>query len=435
MSLEKAFSGKNLSALDRSFATALGYGTISRVVTIDAIISEFSKIPISSIESGIRNIIRIGVWQIFWSKSIPDFAACNESVNLAKKISNKGAVAFVNGLLRNIIRERDNIENKYINNPKDLYIRCSLPRELSGYFKKWFGNERAITICDVMNNPQPPTARVNTLKSIKAELISELEINGYGISGSVFMENAFTILTNGSMLESLPSFKNGEFVIQDEAAMLVGIIASPNPGDTVYDLCAAPGGKTCHMGELMHNSGIIVACDIHPARLELVRDNADKLGITIIDYKCLDASKINNDILPKESADIVLADVPCSGLGILGKKPDIRLNMTHEKMISLYPLQHDILKNAASLVNNGGNLIYSTCTMNPIENQDQIERFIEEHKGEFEMVDISSLLPDQLIRKDPTLIDTAKNGMLNLYPDLHECDGFFIAKMKRKKNL
>ena len=432
LSFDQAFCGKILSNLDRSFATAISYGTITYIVVIDAILSKYSKLPINKIESKVRTILRISIWQIFWSDSIPDFAICNESVKLTKKYSNKGAVAFVNGLLRTLIRDKETVMNDFIIAPRELWLRLALPRELAGYFKKWFGETRAISICDSMNLPSHSTARVNSMKTTDDLLRNELEMNGCLISNSYFMDHAFSIKTNGVMMENLPSFQNGEFVIQDEAAMLVSIIANPSPGDHVVDLCSAPGGKTCHMAEIMGNQGEITAYDVNTSRLSLVMQNADKLGLSIINCLQMDACDLADSKLPNAPANIVLADVPCSGLGILGKKPDIRIHMTHEKMIALYPVQKQILENAATLVTTGGYLVYSTCTINPAENQNRIEDFLNTHSDEFEAVDITKWLPEKLTLKDPLIIESAKCGMITLYPDKHKCDGFFIAKLRRK---
>jgi 16S rRNA (cytosine967-C5)-methyltransferase len=456
LSLEQAFSGKNLSGLDRAFATALSYGTITRIVPIDAILSRYSKIPLDKMEPWVRTILRIGAWQIFWSEKVPDSAACNESVNLAKTYSNKGAAAFVNGLLRTLVREKSSISQDYILHPKEFHLRCSLPRELAGYFKKWFGEELAVVICGAMDRPSGSTVRVNTLRTSDEALRHELERNGCVAEDAAFMPHAFSIRTSGVMMEQLPSFQHGEFIIQDEAAMLVCIIADPKPGQLVLDLCSAPGGKTCHMAEQMKNEGRIIACDINPSRLSLVKENADRLGIDIILYRQADACTIQPggiktdpkqhsqlpvlenpgrqdfvDPFPIEPADLVLADVPCSGLGVLGKKPDIRIHMTHERMTSLYPVQRRILENAAAFVKPGGFLVYSTCTLNPAENEQNIGHFLEVHAGEFEPVDISDLLPAKLKQLDPGLLDTARNGMVTLFPDRHLCDGFFVAKLRR----
>lgn len=444
LSVDQAFSGKTLSNLDRSFATAISYGTITHIVIIDAILTKYSSLQLNKIEPYIRTILRIGVWQIFWSDSIPDSAACNESVRLAKHYSNKGSASYVNGLLRTLVREKQLISTSFILDPKELWLRCSLPRELAGYFKKWFGETRAVSICESMNSPSNSTARVNTMKTTDSELRLDLEMNGCTIADPVFMDHAFSIRTNGVMMEFLPSFKSGEFVIQDEAAMLVSIIANPKPGQSVIDLCSAPGGKSCHMAELMNNKGEITACDINISRLSLVNQNANKLGITIIKCMQMDACDLfddfNHDItngMVKDSrklepADIVLADVPCSGLGIMGKKPDIRIHMTHEKINSLYPIQKQILENAATMVKPGGTLIYSTCTINPAENQIQIQQFLDFHGGIFEAVDISDLLPEKLKLIDPMVIESAKTGMVTLFPDIHHCDGFFMAKLRRR---
>ena len=440
LSVDQAFSGKPLSSLDRSFATALSYGTITRIVVLDAILSKYSAKPLDRLDPLVRTLLRVGAWQIFWSDRIPDSAACNESVKLAKRMTNPGAASYVNALLRTLIREKSSILQDFILAPRDFGLRCCLPSELAGSFRKWFGENRTLALCEAMNEPSPATARVNTQRASVVNVRNSLNSSGCTTSDPVFMEDAFSLRTNGSMMEALPAFVQGEFVIQDEAAMLVSVVADPKPGQRVIDLCAAPGGKACHMAGRMQDQGEIIACDINPARLELVRQNAARLGLSILRTLTMDACTITPGIgisdpdgAPSLSqADIVLADVPCSGLGILGKKPDIRIHMTYDKMVSLYPVQEQILENAASLVKPGGFLVYSTCTLNPKENQDRIRQFLDVHPSLFEPVDFSSLLPDRLVELDPSLAGAAAAGMLTLFPDLHHCDGFFIAKLRRK---
>ncbi len=432
LSFESAFEGKSLTGLDRSFATAIAYGTLTRIVNIDAILISKSSVLINKLDPYVRAILRSAIWQIFWSEQIPDYAVCNESVKIAKKYSNSGGVSFVNAILRNLVREKEAIDREFVTDPKAFYLRCSMPPELAGYFKKWFGEQRATQICDSLNNPSGISVRVNVLKSDDDSVLRELDMQGCTIEPALFCPNAFVIRTNGIPLESLPVFKSGDFSVQDESAMLVSLVADPKPGEVIADVCSAPGGKSCHMAELMGNTGTIYACDINISRLKLIEQNAKRLGITIIKTLQADASKpFVWEAGELSEFDIVLADVPCSGLGIMRKKPEIRINMTHEKITGLYDLQRDILTNASALVKPGGVLIYSTCTLNPKENDERINEFLLSSNSEFALEDFSSLIPVKLKEIDPQISENARTGMITLFPDKHGSDGFFIAKMRR----
>jgi len=442
LTLESVFDNYNLSSVDRSFATAIAYGTICDIILLDEIIKLKSKINFEKIDAFTKSILRTGLWQIFISDKIPDSAACNESVKISKTYGNKGSTSFVNAILRSSVRDKEDIRDKIFANPKKFYLKCGLPSELAGYFKKWFGEKRAISICRSMRQTPLTGIRINKLISTPEYVENELKLQGCDVFPSEFMENAFLIKTNGLPVERISAFNEGDFTVQDESAMLVSQILSPLPNSVVVDACSAPGGKTCHLAEIMDNKGIIYALDISKSRLSLVEETAKRLKIEIIKTIEADATKPlefhkNSDkenIFPENfsKADYVLVDVPCSGLGIMRKKPEIKLNMTHEKIIALYDIQEAILDNASKLLKPGGFLVYSTCTLNPEENENRIKRFIENNSNEFEMVDFSNLLPEKLLENDKTIAQTAKNGMITILPDVHISDGFFIAKIRRK---
>lgn len=415
-----------LKDLDRSFALAIYKGTIFNLVNIDAIIESTSKIKLEVLQPVIIAILRTAVWQIMYSDKIPEHAICDESVKVAKAFSNSGAASYTNGVLRNIIRNKDELKDKFIENPVKFHLKCSMPPELSGYFKKWFGPIRAIEICKSLHSSPDTTFRVNGLKE------NSLTVKKISCRPASFIPNAF-IATEGTDFSQLSEFIRGEIAIQDEAAMLSSIIANPSPGDFVIDLCSAPGGKTCHMADLMNNSGRIIACDISNSRIKLTKENVNRLGVKIVEHYEGDASLIKSDDLGFEKPDIVLADVPCSGLGVIRRKPDIMIHMTHEKIISLYELQGDILQNASNIVKLGGFILYSTCTLNPEENENRIMKFLKNNNKNFELVDISGIIPDSLKNIDEGIIAKAKSGMITLFPDKHGCDGFFISKLRKIK--
>lgn len=418
-----------LTALDRRFASALVYGTLSRIWTIDWILSQVSSRPLATLEPWVRTILRMGVWQLYWSRSIPASAAIDESVRLAGRRSRAGAGGYINGLLRGLSREPIAVP------AGNLPVLAGLPPELFGYLRKWFGQPEALALAESFLQPSGAvTARVNLLRGTVDQAVAALAADGVDARPGQYCPAAVSLDLHGHSVRGLSAWQRGLLSIQDEAAMLVGQIAAPEPGWRIVDLCAAPGGKTCHLAELTANNSPILAVDIHPERLKLVAGHAERLGLTAISCLAADAAAADpeNDALANLSgaADLVLADVPCSGLGLLGRKPEIRLHMTHERMQALYPVQAALLRRAAGLVKPGGILVYSTCTMNPAENTGQIEAFLREQPGTFRLDPIAGLLPAGLLRY-ADLAEQSAAGWLQLLPHRHHLDGFFIARLKR----
>ena len=414
-----------LQPRDRAFATALVYGTISRVITLDQILSGVSSMPLAKMDAPIRNILRMGAWQLMYSRSVPPRAACNESVDLAKIAGNRGAAGMVNGILRRIASNMPSIQ------PENFALYYSLPSWLADSLVSWLGTESASKVAAAGIEPPPLSVRTNSLRTDPATLALKLKEEGVASSPGVFHPDALRLDLAGSPVTSLASFDAGFFMVQDEAAMMVASIAAPMPGQTVVDLCAAPGGKSCHMAEIMDNRGRIVACDLHSSRLELIGHNARRLGLTCIETRQMDASADpeNRGSLPE--ADIVLCDVPCSGLGLLARKPDIRLNADPDSFDRLVETQRRILHKASGMIRPGGILVYSTCTLNPAENDLQADRFLQETKGKFEPCGFAPLLPERLAAMDASLVQDAAGGRIRLLPGVHGCDGFFIARFRR----
>lgn len=431
LSLAEILDGKNLGSKDRKFATAIAYNTINLCVNLDSVIAHVSSIKEERIDPYIKSILRTALWQVFCSDKIPDFAVCDESVKLAKLSGNKGAVSYVNAVLRTTIKEKNKLKDKYFTNPKQFHLKCSMPPETAEYFRKWFGGQRAIDICRSMNDSPLVTLRVNKLKTNPEYIKKILEEEGMEVFESEFADLAFRIKTGGLPVEKLDLFRKGYVTVQDESSMLVSLIAEPQPGQTVIDTCSAPGGKAFHMADLMKNKGRIYAVDINPSRIELIEKGVLRLGIENIKTMIGDAENYIGQILP-EPADLVLADVPCSGLGIIRKKPEIKFSVTCEKLISLYDVQKKIILNASKLVKKGGFLVYSTCTLNPDENEGVVKGFLEKNENEFETVSFADNLPEKFIKQDPKSYREAHKGMMTVYPDIHKSDGFFMAKLRRK---
>jgi 16S rRNA (cytosine967-C5)-methyltransferase len=431
---------RTLNSRDRSFASALVYGTVSRLPAIDWYIGRLSERPLTALDGWIRTILRLGLWQIIWGRTIPVSAAVNESVNLAAFLTNKGAAAYVNAVLRAYERQKPEIPRKL------EALDYGLPTYLFGLLKKWFGSEEAVDIAEAFLLPQQwTTLRVNPLRSTPAELIEVWTGDGVEAEKGLYLPEAVRIQLGGNGIRRLIAWQEGKVTVQDEAAMLVSRVAAPRQDSLIYDLCAAPGGKTSHLAEIMRNKGRIIAVDSQTHRLNLVSEHMQRLGINIVETICADARFVFDSLNKQDSddagcrsdllADLVLADVPCSGLGLLARKPEIRLSMTYDKIQELLPLQAQILRHGAELVKPGAYLVYSTCTINPDENQGQIENFLQNTSigDQFCRTDISDYLPEALVKIDGDLADQAKQGSVQLLPNRHNTDGFFICKLQRNK--
>lgn len=415
----------DLNALDRRFASALIYGTLSRIITIDWLLDKLSRRPLSELEPWLRTFLRLGVWQLRWSRSIPPSAAINETVSLIRKMSNPGAAGYANAVLRQLLREPIPLPE---GNPAVMY---SLPPELFGYLRKWYGPAEAVELAEsFLREDIPVTARVNCLRRSRNQAALDLQAAGVDCEAGRYCPEALLLDLHGQPVRSLAAWQQGSLTIQDEAAMLAGHAADPSSGQTIIDLCAAPGGKTCHLAEKTADQCRILAFDSHPERLRLVEENASRLCLASITCQVGDATGKGMDPALAASADLVLADVPCSGLGLLARKPEIRLTMNHEKIIGLYPLQAAILDYAATLVRPGGALIYSTCTINPAENIERVRGFLAGHSGSYALEELSSRLPKALL-EHPDLAETAAAGWIQILPDRHGLDGFFIARIRR----
>lgn len=414
-----------LDARDRAFASALVYGTVSRVISIDRLLTDVSSMPLTKMEPKVRNILRMGVWQLVFSRSVPPHAACSESVELAKAVSNKGAVGMVNGILRRIASHPPEIASW------DYAMRHALPVWLADRLQAWSGSEVAESIAQASNEPPRLTLRVNRLRCDLAALEQSLSEEGVVCRAAAFHPDALTVDLSGRPLDSLQSFSEGWFMAQDEAAMLVSTVADPEPEQQVLDVCAAPGGKSCHIAELTGDTARILACDLHAARLRLVEENAHRLGLTSIRTCVSDAAEPPAGHPATERMDLVLCDVPCSGLGLLARKPEIRLIPDPGDWESLIEIQRAILSASAEKVKPGGTLVYSTCTINPDENVRQADWFLSSQSGRFSPEGFSDRLPEALVRLDPALVRQASEGRMQLLPGVHPCDGFFIARFRR----
>ncbi len=412
-------------SLDRAFASELVFGAIKWKLTLDWIIAQFSRLPAGRISVPILNILRMGVLQMLFMDKVPVSAACNESVRLAKKYGNPGSVSYVNAILRNISANRDSIT--YPEKDKDpsgyLSVRYSHPLWLVKEWLQEFGQDFTEQFLECNNGGAPFTVRINTKTTDRQGLIDMLNSQGAGASPGLYADEA-VLIDKPSVFYKTGFYREGRFYIQDEASIVVSKLLRPLPGNLVIDVCSAPGGKATHIAELMGNRGRIIAMDIQSNRLELVKQNADRLGMDIIEYEVKDASQ--SDERYRNKADRVLADVPCTGYGVLRKKPEIKWNRGPGDSNELQKLQLRILQAASEQLKPGGLLVYSTCTVGAAENEDVVRSFLNNNRH-FRFSGFKDELPAALRSKN-----SSDDGMLHLYPNTDGTDGFFIARFTKE---
>lgn len=402
---------------DENFIREIVYGVLENQLYIDYIIGKMSKIKLGKIHKHIFIILRMGIYQMVFMDGVPDRASVHESVELAKKYGNKGSRGFVNGMLRNFSRNKEKLsEVEAKDKVKNLSIKYSHPVWMVNYFIDEFGYEFAESLC-ISNNEKPNfTIRVNQIENNKEDLKMKLLDQDFEIRDSKYAENSL-IIDNPKNIISSTEYKNGLFSVQDESSSLVGEVMNPEKGSSVLDLCAAPGGKTMHIAEKMNNEGEIIASDIHSHRVNLIKENAKRLKVTIVKTDVEDAMEYNHDY--KDRFDYCLVDAPCSGLGTIRRNPEIKLSKDSNDINSLVEMQKSIINNAKNYVKKDGVLIYSTCTVGSKENDEVVNDFLKNNNN-FELIDIKLKNIE------------AKDKFLKLYPNIHGTDGFFIAKMIRK---
>ena len=401
------------------FVRAAVYGTLTYVYSEDYLIKTSGGRDPSTLDPSVRTILRFGIWQMVFSTKVPDYAAVNTSVLLAGKYAPK-AKGLVNAILRKV--SLLNEEQRDLSRLKSPEAAYSLKPEIYGLIKKSYGAERAPSIARALLEPSPLSIRVNTLKTSKTLLASRLSEEGFEVSEASFAEEALIIKPGlkSPSIEKSGAFIDGEFMVQGEAAQLASVIAEPLEGTKILDCCAAPGGKTTHLAALSNNGADILALDVNASRVELIKENSKRLGCLKIRTEVADSMVYDTE----EVFDTVLCDAPCSGLGIMGGKPDIRITVTYERIKEIEEKQKMILDNVSRMVKPGGTLVYSTCTINRAENEAQVERFLENHE-DYELCGFDNLLPERIK-------SCGNEGMLTLLPDKDGCEGFFISRMRRK---
>ena len=400
---------------DKGLITEIVYGTLRRKRTLDILIGNFVK-DISLIDDTILNILRVAMYQMYFLDKIPEYAACNEAVEEAKEISIESS-RLVNGILRNFIKDEKEIVVPG-NRIDELAYKFSMQPWMIRLFIKQYGEEKTMKLMAGLNETPKVTVRVNEFKSSFEEVFERLEELGYNIEEGYACPEAIAI-EGGKSIETNELFRDGLITVQDESAMIVAPLLDLKTGETVLDLCAAPGGKTTHIAELLSNTGRVLAFDLHEHKLDLVKQNAERLGLTNIEYKVMDATKFNSDYV--SLADKILLDVPCSGLGIIRKKPEIKWNKTRQQLKDLIPIQREIMENSWNYLKPEGVMLYSTCTLNKEENEDNVKWFLEKHKD--------AKIEKIYVGKNSNFL-YGEDGTLTILPN-DSMDGFFKAKIKK----
>ncbi|AZR72962.1 16S rRNA (cytosine(967)-C(5))-methyltransferase [Anoxybacter fermentans] len=421
LSLNREINRANLEFRDRRLATELVYGVLRMRGHLDYIINQFSKHPVKNLDPGVRNLLRLGVYQIKFLDKIPVRAAVHTTVELAKRDFHMGIAKFINGVLRNIDRKIDQVSfPDQIKDPVG-YISTfySHPEWLVKKWVKRYGVKETIELCKANNRVPELTIRANTLKIDPATLANNLaEKYGYEVSLLPYPAEGI-LLENATGFTQLKEFYEGEFTVQGQASMLVAHALQLKPGMKVADLCAAPGGKTTHMAALMRNEGEILAIDIYSHKIDLIEANCKRLGVTNVKTLCADTTTLE---LKEEQFDRILLDAPCSGLGLLAQKPEIRWMKTEKEIKELARLQKILLKKGLSWLKPGGIMVYSTCTITEEENQKVLEEALK--MDSVELIDLRYLLPEE----EKELFSTP---YLEFLPHVTETEGFFIAAIRK----
>ena len=414
-----------LDKKERAFITRVTEGTLEHMIEIDYIINQFSNVKVNKMKPVIRCILRSSVYQLKYMDSVPDSAVCNEAVKLATKKGFHTLKGFVNGVLRNIARNLDKIEYPSKENYEEyLSVKYSMPTWILKQWLACYDKETVEIMLKDFQAEKPTTIRCNLNVCTKEELVKRLQDEGVYVENHPYLPYALRI-SGYDYLADLSSFQEGMFYVQDISSMLVAHIADPKEDDKVIDVCAAPGGKALHIAELLKGTGNVEARDLTDYKVGLIEENIERNGAMNMNAVKWDATVLDPDSV--EKADVVIADLPCSGLGVIGKKTDLKYKMTEAMQDDLAALQKTILSKVQAYVKPEGTLVYSTCTINPAENIENVEWFLENYK-EFELASIRELLCDKLQGS------VEREGCFQFLPGIHESDGFFIAKFRKVKH-
>ena len=415
LALDAYLQKDNMENRDKALVSALVYGVCERQLTLDYNLSKYLKQPIKKLKPEVLIALRIGTYQLLFMDKIPDSAAINESVNLVKSNRASFASGLVNAVLRNVSRNGLLLPDESDKSYKSIKYSC--PEWLVNMWTQNFGEEITDGILSCSLGEVPLYIRVNTLKITADNLIKLLSEEGIVANKCDCIENALVLNKQGA-IENLESFKAGLFHVQDLSSQFCCKALGAKPGEKILDVCSAPGGKTFTLGEVMSNEGLITSCDLYESRVKLIENGAKRLGLTIVKPAVSDATLFNENF---DKYDKVLCDVPCSGLGIIRRKPEIKYK-SPDDIDKIHNLQYLILSVTAKYVKNGGTLVYSTCSLNPSENEKVCQDFLSENK-DFDLVDI----------EDAENFGVVNGKMLTVIPSKNDTDGFFVAKFQRRE--
>ncbi len=418
--LNQTINKYSIDTKDRALLTEITYGTLQHKYTLDYYLEPFIR---GNLDLWVRWLLRLSLYQIVYLSRVPDHAAVNEAVEIAKRRGHKGISSTVNGILRSILRQGIRSTDEIKDPIKRLAIETSHPQWLVERFIESYGIEKTAEMLQENNVPPIQTVRVNTTKTTVDEVLKLLEDEGVTAKQSNVIPECLHFV-NGQASRT-KAFKEGYITIQDESSMMPANVLNPQPGWRVLDMCAAPGGKTTHIAEKMKNEGSILATDLHPHKLDLIEETSNRLGLNIIETAPIDGRKAA-DFLQKQSFNAVLVDAPCSGLGVMRRKPDIKYTKREEDFESLHDIQLKLLDNAVEVLKPDGRLVYSTCTVNVDENEATVKTFLASHP---------EMEPVQLENLPKILLERGQGGMLQVFPQDFGSDGFFVAAFRKKTDL
>jgi len=430
--LHAALKNEEIDARERAFITNIAEGTIERKIELDYIIGLYSKVRVEKLKPYIRNILRMSIYQIIYMDKVPDNAAVNEAVKITVKKGYSGLRGYVNGVLRNIVRTYKDIT--YPDKAKDVIryysVKYSMPEWLVKHYLSELSQEDMDICMDYFLSKSDLTVRAVDIDNAKV-LRDRFAEAGYETeSGSIF-SYAYRIKNSGKV-ENLPGYNDGEFVVQDESSMLPAHVAysyyknnmEKENKINILDMCAAPGGKTMHLVSLFKDNASYEARDVSDKKVEKIKENLDRAKYTNVNVKVADALVKYEE--NKDKYDIIVADLPCSGLGVIAKKSDIKYNIKEDDLASLSEIQASMLDNAAYYTKKDGIIVYSTCTVNKKENEDNCSSFLNRH-ADFEKVNIADYIPEHMVQS------VTPGGELAVVPGRYGSDGFFVAIFKKKQ--
>ncbi|KEZ50045.1 16S rRNA (cytosine(967)-C(5))-methyltransferase RsmB [Metabacillus indicus] len=407
--------------IDIPLLTEIVYGTLQRRDTLDFYLAPFIK-NAKKTEQWVQNLLRLSVYQMVYLDRVPERAVFHEAVEIAKHRGHKGIASFVNGILRSIQRQGLPSTAEIKDEAERIAVETSFPLWLVKRWISQLGAADAKKMCEATLTPPSVSARVNFMKNTRGELMEQLLAKGFQIEEGYLTADAIKSL-KGSLVQT-EEFKEGRFTIQDESSMLVARTLAPEKGDAVLDACAAPGGKSTHIAEILENTGTVYSLDLHKQKVSLITEQAERLGLTNIKTEAMDSRKVH-ERFKNEQFDKILVDAPCSGLGVVRRKPDIKYTKSAEDVKRLSQIQLEILSSAAPLLKKGGTLVYSTCTIDSEENGQVVDKFLAEH-SEFEL---DSAMADRLPEAAKPYAD---GGQVQILPHYFGTDGFYIASLRKK---